>query len=300
MVQHALTRHEGSRFHLVSRALAPLGAASVAPNRSCDLPARALCRRVVAACACVVSGLPPRQCPRQGTYLKRGGVCGRERCAPRRAPGHTGRQMARRSWVTGGACRLPRRRGRPGSSRDPTAGHTIPRARCAWVTGILAPGSQRQSEVFPSSARRGWCVCAVCVCGAGLLAALRDRRKKLPCLSRPSRVLFCSLRIITHICHGLHCGHATSSLLVLEDVELQGQCQPIGMRSLAFSNGRLNRRGECRSLSAALPSVGCLWNGSSSSGVFSSTSGLTSGVSVRILAHIRHGTGDVGGSQPKL
>ena len=282
MVQHALTRHEGSRFHLVSRALAPLGAASVAPNRSCDLPARALCRRVVAACACVVSGLPPRQCPRQGTYLKRGGVCGRERCAPRRAPGHTGRQMARRSWVTGGACRLPRRRGRPGSSRDRrvirSRGRGVPGSQGSWPPGRR--GRARSSH--HRLAAGGVCVrCAWVVrgCLAGN-SALRDRRKKLPCLSRPSRVLFCSLRIITHICHGLHCGHATSSLLVLEDVELQGQCQPIDMRSLAFSNGRLNRRGECRSLSAALPSVGCLWNGSSSSGVFSSTSGLISGVSI--------------------
>ena len=44
--------------------------------------------------------------------------------------------------------------------------------------------------------------------------------------------------------------------------------------------GESRRRGKSRSLSAALPSVGCLWNGSSSSGVFSSTSGLVSGVSV--------------------
>ena len=44
--------------------------------------------------------------------------------------------------------------------------------------------------------------------------------------------------------------------------------------------GESRRRGKSRSLSAALPSVGCLWNGSSSSGVFSSTSGLISGVSI--------------------
>ena len=169
MVQHALTRHEGSRFHLVSRALAPLGAASVAPNRSCDLPARALCRRVVAACACVVSGLPPRQCPRQGTYLKRGGVCGRERCAPRRAPGHTGRQMARRSWVTGGACRLPRRRGRPGSSRDRrvirSRGRGVPGSQGSWPPGRR--GRARSSH-HPLAAG-GVCVRCACVVRGCLL-----------------------------------------------------------------------------------------------------------------------------------